>query len=149
MRFCCWKPAHVCTANLLWHVCSPESSLLFSAASGMARGYPLLRPNPWLALATGFGMTQLMTLAYADHLLPDALRTLYYGVIGDNPTARFAALVVWAVHAVEAGAAISASMRQGFAIVPTLYYALLSFLLGFPGLTLVFRNDEEEKVKPE
>lgn len=116
----------------------------------MARGYPLLRPNPWFALATGFGMSQLMALAYADHLLPDALRTLYYRVIGDNATAQFAALVVWAVHALEAGAAISASMRQGFAAMPTLYYALLSFLLGFPGLTLVFRNEEEEeKAKAE
>ena len=103
----------------------------------MAKGYPLQLPDPWLAAAIAFGMSQLYILALNDALLPDVMRSAYYGVVGSNETARLIGWIVLAVHTVEGSVAFGICLKRGYAVGVSLYYATASFLLGVGGLLLL------------
>lgn len=115
-------------------------------APAPVRGYPLGFPNPWLAGAIAFGLGQLYILALQDSLLPGALRTLYYGIVGDNATARTMAVVATAVHVIEGSVALGICLKRGYALIATAYWTLLAFIFGFPGLFLVCDLEMSKRV---
>ena len=108
-------------------------------AGGMAsgKGFPLRLPDPWVALAIGFGLSQLYTVALNDSLLPETLRSAYYHILGSNETARMIGWIVLVVHFVEGSVALGTCLRRGYAAGACLYYAVMSFLFGFGGLLLL------------
>lgn len=116
---------------------APLSAVSGAMAPASSAGFPLQFPNPWLAGAVAFGLGQLYILALNDALLPAALRALYYGIVGDNATARTIAVVATAVHVVEGGVALGICLKRRYALSATLYWTLLSFVFGFPGLLLL------------
>ena len=113
-------------------------------APASSAGYPLRFPNPWLAAAIAFGLGQLCILALNDALLPAALRGLYYSIVGDNANARSIAVVATAVHVVEGSLALGICLKRGYAVGASVYWTLLTFIFGFPGL-LLLRDLEKPK----
>ena len=103
----------------------------------MAKGFPLQLPDPWVAAAIAFGLSQLYILALNDALLPEVLRTAYYGIVGSNDMARRIGWIVLAVHVVEGSVAFGICMKRGYAVGASVYYAVVSFLFGFGGLLLL------------
>lgn len=116
---------------------SPLSAVSGAMAPASSAGFPLRFPSPWLAGAVAFGLGQLYILALNDALLPAALRAVYYSIVGDNATARSIAVVATAVHVVEGGVALGICLKRRYALAVTLYWTLLSFIFGFPGLLLL------------
>ncbi len=116
---------------------STLSAVSGALAPASSAGFPLRFPSPWLAGAVAFGLGQLYILAFNDALLPAALRALYYSIVGDNSTAQTIAVVATAVHVVEGGVALGICLKRRYALTATLYWTLLSFIFGFPGLLLL------------
>jgi hypothetical protein len=104
----------------------------------MARG-EISFPNPLLVAALAFGMTQVYALALNDALLPEALRSLYYGVVQTNANARNLALLVTAVHLLEAAIAFWLCLKKRLSPGTTLYWTLGALLIGFPFLERVLK----------
>ena len=103
-------------------------------ASGMPgqQGYPLTVPKPWLSLLLVGGLASLITLATNDSLLPSGLRDVMYSVMRTNANARQAAIIALGVHVVEGLICLSVCVRRGYGLVPTVYWPVLNFIVGYP-----------------
>ena len=111
-------------------------------AAKTGRGYPLRPPNPWTTGLVAFGLTQLYLFFINEALVPEGIRIVLYALVKDMQNARALALLVTLVHLGEGAVALRTCLQRQYAAVPTLYYSVLSFVLGFPGLGLTLKLEK-------
>ena len=113
-----------------------------SMATVKGRGYPLRAPRAWTTALVTFGLLQLYLFVINEALVPEGIRIVLYAVVKDKANAQALAGLVTLVHIGEGLAALTTCLRRRYALVPTLYYSALSFLLGFPGLGLTLKLEK-------
>lgn len=116
-------------------------------AGAMAPGGKIIFPNALLVAALAFGMSQLYTLALNDALLPETLRSLYYSILQSNAKARSLAVLVTAVHIIEAAVALWSCLDKRFSPGVTLYWTVGALLVGFPFLGTVLKMGKSKRSK--
>ena len=113
-----------------------------SMAPAEGRGYPLRPPRAWTTALVTFGLLQLYLFVLNENLVPEGIRIVIYAVVKDKANAQALAGLVTLVHVGEGLVALVTCLRRRYALVPTLYYSTLSFLLGFPGLGLTLKLEK-------
>jgi len=111
-------------------------------AAEAGRGYPLRPPRAWTTALVSFGLLQLYLFVINESLVPEGIRVVLYAIVKDKASAQALAGLVTLVHVGEGLVALVTCLRRRYALVPTLYYSTLSFLLGFPGLGLTLKLDK-------
>ena len=135
------------TVSAFWRADS-LAALSGAMAAEAGRGYPLRPPNPWATGLVAFGLTQLYLFVINEALVPEGIRMVLYAAVKDMQNARVLALLVTFVHLGEGAVALTTCLRRRYAAVPTLYYTVLSFVLGFPGLGLTLKLEKMQAAEP-
>jgi hypothetical protein len=92
-------------------------------------------------------MSQLYALALNDALLPETLRSLYYSILKSNANARNLAVLVTAVHVVEASITLWGCLKRRYTPGVTLYWTTGALLVGFPFLGTVLKMGKSKRCK--
>ena len=121
-----------------------DAWLAFSGTMACApgRGYPLRAPRAWTTALVTFGLLQLYLFVINDALVPEGIQIVLYAICKDKANAQALAGLVTLVHIGEGLVALVTCLQRRYALIPTLYYSILSFLLGFPGLGLTLKLEK-------